>query len=380
VKLLLSQKDLAAAAKAAARQVPARPLPPILAGLLLEAAEDRLTVSGFDFEASASSTIPAEVLEPGRIVVPGRLLADIAGMLPSGAVELTLDGSEAVLECGGARFALALLPVADYPRLPSLPVPSGTVPGDLLAAALSHAAGAVADPKDATGSLAGMAGVNLRSDGRTLVVTATDRYSVVEHRLPWDPSGPAAAVTVSPRMLVDAARSAAAGDVELALPADGVSAAVSGSGAQSVLRVLADPFPATVDRLWPTELAATVEVDADELLAAVKRVSLVAEEKTPLLVEAVADGLTIAAATGMAARGRERIEAVLEGPEVFRIAFQPQRLITALLPLSGTVQIGLVAPTRPAVVQSLDTPDCYRALVMPVRHPWVTELNLPAAA
>jgi DNA polymerase-3 subunit beta len=207
------------------------------------------------------------------------------------------------------------------------------------------------------------------------VVRATDRYTVVEHHLPWD-GGQADAVTVSPRILADAARAAAGGDVCLSL--GGTLFGLAGDGTTAVVRAFADPFPARIAEVWPTELAATIELDAEQLLAAARRIALVAEDKTPLLIEATVDGLTIAAATGTAARGRERINALLEGPDRFRIAFQPHRLTTALQPLAGAIQIGLVSPTRPAVICSTDDPDRYRALVMPVRHEWVTAVGSTA--
>jgi DNA polymerase-3 subunit beta len=377
VRLRLAQRDLAAAAKSAARQVPARPLPPILAGVLLEAADDQLSVSGFDFEASATAIVPADVLEPGRIVVPGKLLADIAGVLPTGDVDLFLNGGEAVFERGDARFTLALLPVGEYPTLPVMPPASGTVPGDLLASAVVHAAGATAELKDSTGTLSGMAGVNLAVEDGYLVVRATDRYTVVEHHLPWD-GEQADAVTVSPRILADAARATAGGDVHLSL--GGTLLGAAGVGSSAVVRTFADPFPARISEVWPKELAATLEIDAGQLLAAVRRIALVAEGSTPLLIEATADSLVLQAANGSAARGRERIDAVLEGPESFRVAFQPRRLMTALAPLSGLLQVGLTTPTRPAVFRSADDPDRYRCLVMPVRHDWVTATRPPARA
>lgn len=381
MRLSIPQRDFAAAVKAAARQLPARSLTPILAGLLLEAADDKLAVSGFDLETAATGRARAEVTEPGRTVVPGRLLADIAGSLPGDQVELYVDGEELVVESSGARYALALLPVRDYPALPQMPEASGTVDGSLFAAAVGHTVGAVAQPEEATGSLAGMAGVSIRPDGNGLIVEATDRYLVMQHRLPWRPSGAESGpVVASPRPLAEAARAASGGAVSLALPAAGTLAGLSGVGAASVMRVLDAQFPRSVDKLWPVELEATATVDTADLLAAVRRIALVAEDKTPVLLEFTVDGLTLQAATGAAARGRQRIDAVLEGPDQFRVAFQHRRLVTALAPLAGAVEVGLVTPTRPALIQSADDPDGYRALVMPVRHDWSTAAPMPAAA
>jgi len=49
VKLTVEQADLAAAVGYAARSLPGRPPIPVLAGLLLDATDDRLRVSAFDY-------------------------------------------------------------------------------------------------------------------------------------------------------------------------------------------------------------------------------------------------------------------------------------------------------------------------------------------
>ena len=58
--------------------LPQRNPQPILAGVLIEATEDGLSLAAFDYEASARTTIEATVDEPGTILVHGRLLSEIA--------------------------------------------------------------------------------------------------------------------------------------------------------------------------------------------------------------------------------------------------------------------------------------------------------------
>ena len=104
-----------------ARSLPTRPPMQVLLGLLLETTDDGLSVSGFDYEVSAQISVDATVGETGRVLVPGRLLADIARSLPAQPVDLRLEGPRVVLTCGAARFTLPTLPVEDYPSLPAMP-------------------------------------------------------------------------------------------------------------------------------------------------------------------------------------------------------------------------------------------------------------------
>ncbi|TDD61839.1 DNA polymerase III subunit beta, partial [Actinomadura darangshiensis] len=100
----------------AARTLPARPALPVLAGMLIEVTDQgELAVAGFDYEVSARAREDADVTEPGRALVPGRLLADIVRNLPAQPVDVVTKGSEVVVRCGPAEFGLLTLPVEDYP-------------------------------------------------------------------------------------------------------------------------------------------------------------------------------------------------------------------------------------------------------------------------
>src|SRR6185437_7534801 len=84
---------LAEAVAWSARSLPARPAAPVLAGLLLEVADDQLSISGFDYEVSTQAQLEVTAGAPGRALVSGRLLADIARALPGHPVEFSADGS-----------------------------------------------------------------------------------------------------------------------------------------------------------------------------------------------------------------------------------------------------------------------------------------------
>lgn len=76
-----------------ARTLPARPPAPVLSGVRIEATQEGVVkLASFDYEVSARGEIPAEVTEPGTILVSGRLLAEIAKALPTN--QLTLRWTE----------------------------------------------------------------------------------------------------------------------------------------------------------------------------------------------------------------------------------------------------------------------------------------------
>ena len=111
MRIRLERDVLAEAVAWTARSLPARPPVPVLAGLLVEASGDRLTLSSFDYEVSARTTIDATVEEAGTALVSGRLLAEITRSLPDRPVTLSTEGTKVLLVCGSSRFSLPTLPV-----------------------------------------------------------------------------------------------------------------------------------------------------------------------------------------------------------------------------------------------------------------------------
>ncbi|GAA3158108.1 hypothetical protein GCM10020255_039840 [Rhodococcus baikonurensis] len=126
LKFRVSREEFADSVAWVARSLPSRPPVPVLGGVLLDATEAGLTVSGFDYEVSAQVRVSADVTTAGQALVSGRLLADITKSLPNKPVDVTLEGTRVLISCGSAKFSLPTMPVEDYPsfrRFPSSPGP-----------------------------------------------------------------------------------------------------------------------------------------------------------------------------------------------------------------------------------------------------------------
>jgi DNA polymerase-3 subunit beta len=94
----------------------------VLQGVLLRAEGGRLQLAATDMELSLRAWLDAEVAEEGAVVVPGRLLGDIARLLPEGSVALMAkpDEGAVAVECGSASYRLQTYSVEDFPRLPEV--------------------------------------------------------------------------------------------------------------------------------------------------------------------------------------------------------------------------------------------------------------------
>jgi DNA polymerase-3 subunit beta len=91
---------------------------PILSNVKLEAEDGQLALTATDLDLAVVATVPCDVQSKGSITAPAHTLYDIVRKLPEGAqVELALGKSEGrlTLRSGRSEFALACLPVEDFP-------------------------------------------------------------------------------------------------------------------------------------------------------------------------------------------------------------------------------------------------------------------------
>jgi DNA polymerase III subunit beta len=373
VKFRVERDVLAEAVAWAARSLPARPPVPVLAGLMLDAQDGRLVLSSFDYEVSARVEVAADIAEPGVALVSGRLLADISRSLPGRPVDVTTDAAKVVVTCGSSRFTLLTLPVEDYPALPEMPGASGSLRGDLFAAAVSQVS--VAAGRDDT--LPVLTGVRLEIEGERITMAATDRYRLAVRDLAWTPeqSGLSAVALVPARTLSDTAKALATADkVTVALAgATGGEGLVGfeGGGRRTTSRLLDGEFP-KYKSLLPSESASVATVETASLVESVRRVALVAERNTPIRLSFTAGELTLEAGTGDEAQASESLDAALDGDDI-SIAFNPAYLLDGLGALDAPqAELRFTSSTRPAVLAGKETAedtagDDYRYLLMPVR-------------
>jgi DNA polymerase-3 subunit beta len=285
MELRVERDALAEAVVWTARSLPARPPMQVLLGLLLETTDAGLSVSGFDYEVSSQISVSVTTAEPGRVLVPGRLLSEIVRSLPPQHVDLRLEGSRLVLTCGAARFTLPTLPVEDYPALPAMPTTAGALESDVFGAAVAQVA--LAAGRDDT--LPVLTGVRIEIEGDQLTLAATDRYRLAVRTLQWKPEQPdlSATALVPARTLADTAKALTSGpEVTLALSTGGAGEGMigfegvaHGTGRRTTSRLLEGEFP-KYRSLLPSESSSHAEVETAPFVEAVKRVSLVAAVRT----------------------------------------------------------------------------------------------------
>ena len=94
---------------------------PILSNVLLKAADGRLQIAATDLDVTILSSCAAKITTPGGVTIEAKRLFDVVRSLPDEDIHVTMQENNSMLiESGTAKFRLLGLPAEDYPTLPSV--------------------------------------------------------------------------------------------------------------------------------------------------------------------------------------------------------------------------------------------------------------------
>lgn len=373
MKFIVESNALTDSVNWVSRSLSTRPIMTALLGIVIDVQND-VTLSASDLETSAKSSFNADIKEKGRVLVPGRLLSEIARALPNKPVSFTLDGSRVLVVAGSAKFTLPTLPINEYPNLPTLPETSGMIASDIFATAVNQVA--IAAGRDE--SLPTLTGIHVDISGETISLAATDRYRLAVCEINWTPTNPelTTSALLRARTLADAARTiATTKELSFAIAPTTATDRLIGFQTDSksmTSRQLDGTFP-PYRHLLPAESTATAVIEVAKLLDSVRRVALVADKNIPLRLKFNGQSLQLEAGAGDDAQATEEIDISYSG-EAIDIAFNPQFLTDGLNALGTTyVNMAFTGSNKPALLSGKNKVDgeidgSYRYLLMPMRY------------
>ncbi|MFM7013543.1 MAG: DNA polymerase III subunit beta [Actinomycetota bacterium] len=375
MKFQVNKDVLNEAVSFAVRLLPQRTTLPILSGILIEADANALRLSVFDYDTSAQVEIAAKVDQSGRVLVSGRLMAEIINKLPNAAVDFSTDGSKVQVNCGSAKFSLSTMPIDEYPTLPEIPSVSGTVSGDEFASAISQIAVA-ASKEDVTPVLTT---VLLETTKESISLVATDRYRVAVKDIAWKnaASDSDQSALIPAKTLQEIAKTFAnQGEIAISInPSDEKDLIAFKANNRSVTsRLIKGNFPA-VKTLFPERVENFAVLNTQDLLDSTRRVSLVLERESPIKFSFGSSSVVLEATGGETAQASESIDCQLSGSDVV-VSLKPQFLIDGLAGVNTEfVKIGFTNsdnPNRPSPVlitnhstKEKEASDSYMYLLQP---------------
>lgn len=334
---------------------------PVLSGVRVELAGDRLHLTGTDLELTISVSVDVAGDGDGVMVLPARLASEVVRALPGGSVEVTVDGEEARIAAGRSEFSLRVLPAEEFPRQTDATGEPVTLGSEALATALAQVVPA-ASRDDARPILTG---VLLAAEPEGLRLVATDSYRLAVRDLPGTTVlAEGQQVLVPSRALQELTRVLAGADqLTVRLGEREASFEVGDTRLTTVL--IEGEFP-NYRGLIPQSQPNRLTVGREALLEAVRRVKLLAREATPVRLAMSADTFDLVAVTQDIGQAHESLDATYEGTEL-TVAFNPDYLLQGVEVAPGDeVTIETVDALKPALVRCDAHPE-FLYLLMPVR-------------
>lgn len=378
MKLVCTQSDLNTNLSLVSRAVPSRPTHPVLGNVLVAANTEtqQVTLTAFDLSLGIQTSFAAQVEEDGDITIPAKLLNDIVSRLPEG--EITLENTEGVgtsdadaerlivtLTSTSGRYQVRAMGAGEFPELPN--VEAGMAVHLSVEALTEGLRGTLfSTSSDETKQV--LTGVHLMMQQDALEFAATDG-----HRL--------AVVQTTNQNAADGEQATPADDaseLEVTLPARALrelekmlgmrqstdTVALHFEQGQIVFqsgdhrltsRTLEGQYPA-YRQLIPRQFQRQVTIERRQLLSAVERIAVLADQKNNILkfsMDSINQQLALSVEAQDVGSGQESMPAQISGDSI-DIAFNVKYLIDGLKALSTSdIQMQLNAANTPVILTPL---------------------------
>ena len=305
--------------------------------------------------------------------MPARLLDTAVGAVPAGAVEFSVAEGEASIVAGAVEYSIRLIPEEDYPQLSFTQEggedgssaafsPAVTFSGAEFRGALSQ----VVRSASSDDSRPILTGVLMASEGEgRLRLVSTDSYRLSVRDLDGSSIlGEHQRVLVPGRALRELQR-LIAGSEEVTLKLAEHYAQFTVGAVQLTTRLIPGDFP-NYQGLIPADHPNRLTVDRERLLEVVKRVSIFAQDSTPIRLVMGEGNLEVIAITHDVGKANESMEASYAGEDL-TVAFNPGYLIDGIEATTGEeVTLETADAVKPALLRSVGD-ESFLYLLMPVR-------------
>ena len=349
----------------ASRTVSPKSSIPALEGLLIEAVGS-VRLTGYNLETGIRTVVPADVTEPGSLVLSARLFGEIVRKLPDDIVYFSSDNYMVKVRCGMSEFNILATDPEEFPELPTVDdVNTLTLPQESLRAMISQTLFAVSDNESRpvhTGSL-------FEVEDNQLTVVSVDGYRLALRReqLTDKKGGQAFSFVVPGSALSEVEKIWSGGDAPVTVIQGARHIQVDTGDTILVSRRLEGEFLAYRNAI-PANSAIKVEGDKRALLASIDRVSLIISDKLKSPLRCVFDDgmLSITTKTGI---GDAADQCPIDGNGGgLEIGFNNKYLMDALKAApADRVRLEMSSGVAPCIILPAEGEQNFVYMVLPVR-------------
>jgi DNA polymerase III subunit beta len=343
---------------------------PILSNLLLEVEGSNLRISATDLELGVRCACPAKVKKEGIGTVPAKRLLEIVRSLPDAEIKFkVLENHWIQVTCERSSFKLVGMAKDSFPVLPSVPKPLAAIPAPVFANLVQKTIFAISG-EESRYTLNG-ALLMLKPESVAMVATDGHRLAMIERQLQIAGLSNELRVLIPKKAMSELIKFFAESEETAAveLSKDDSHLFFSVGGRILISRLLTGQFP-NYEAVLPRDNKRIVELDKDLVTAAIRRVALLADERSRAIrIQLDKDKLEVFSSSGEYGEAHETLDAQFTG-DALQIGFDYQYLLDFLgvLGEGGKVRLELkddqsAGQLRPSDQEAYQ----YRYVVMPMR-------------
>jgi DNA polymerase III subunit beta len=302
---------------------------PVLANILIESiGENEIRIVGTDLDVTIRCDAEADIKHPGSMCIQARKLFDIVRALDSGDVHFRKEDNEWVtMKCGRANFRLAGVSKEQFPEIPQFKSTPMKLPAAVFNYFIQNTAFAITNEV----SRFTLSGAKfIVADGIAKMIT-TDGHRLAYIEKALDAGDPADAIdTLIPKKaLLELAKVSRDTTADISFGEDQNHLYFEMEGRLLISRKLSGNFP-NYEMVMPKDNDKAAIFDLDEMRSAVRRVSLMADERNRSIRVTVREGeIELTAQSSEEGEGREAVQADYSGDE-FQLGFNWQYLLEFL--------------------------------------------------
>ena len=340
---------------------------PILANVLLRSdGKERVLVAATDLTVGVSAELPCKVEKEGGLTLGAKHLFDIVKALPGEDLVLRrADNNWAEIKSGKAEYRLVGMADRDFPKLPNH---REVTFAKLDAGALRDMVGKTIFSASTDETRYHLNGVLFECDGKRARMVSTDghRLSKVERDFPGGPKL-AQGVIIPRKALAEVQRVLEGhdGPCELGLHQGHLFTRV---GALALSAKLIDAQFPPYEAVIPKQHDKTVTVGRTALLDALRRISIMASDRTFGIKLHVDDGsMTITSDNPDLGEAKEELDADIKGGKL-TVGFNARYLIDVISNIDDEeVKLELGGELDPGVIRPGSPKNEYLGVIMPMR-------------
>lgn len=355
---------LSGAVAVTSRAVAAKSSIPAMEGILIEA-DARLRLTGYNLETGIQATVPAEIKEPGSLVLSARLFGEIVRKMPDDVVVFSSNGYMVNIKCGLSEFNILGTDPEEFPELPTVDQQSVlTLPQPVLRSMISQTLFAVSDNESRpvhTGSLFDV-------EGNSLTVVSVDGYRLALRREELtEKSGAETFSFVVPGSALNEVEKICAGEDTISIFQGARHIMFRAGDIVLVCRRLEGDFLPYKNAI-PKNNSIKLEVNARTLLSSIERVSLIISEKLKSPLRCVfQDGMVSITTKTSIGDAADQCPITGDG-QGLEIGFNNKYLMDALRAApADKLRLEFTSGVAPCVILPAEGEENFVYMVLPVR-------------